>query len=177
VSTSVRYPPCANMLHCLSAAPLEVYLHTFFFVVMFSPLQSKRGPLPSASLHLSQIAVITREATIIIIIIFIIIIIIIIIIMVLQHFVKHWTPFQFLDSMHILSDSFDGRSAHRKASTYTQNTNRINAHSTDIHALSRIRTHDPSVRSSEDSSCLRPRGHCDRLRSYNVVEKAWARLN
>jgi hypothetical protein len=38
---------------------------------------------------------------------------------------------------------------------------RINAH-TDIHALSGIRNHDLSVRTSEDSSCLRPRGHCDR---------------
>jgi hypothetical protein len=28
--------------------------------------------------------------------------------------------------------------------------------------LSGIRTHDPSVRASQDSSCLRPRGHCDR---------------
>jgi hypothetical protein len=37
----------------------------------------------------------------------------------------------------------------------------INAH-TDIHALSGIRTHDPSVQASEDSSCLRPRGHWDR---------------
>jgi hypothetical protein len=34
---------------------------------------------------------------------------------------------------------------------------------TDIHALSGIRTHDPSVRAGEDSSCLRPRCHCDRL--------------
>jgi hypothetical protein len=33
---------------------------------------------------------------------------------------------------------------------------------TDIHALSGIRTHEPSVRATEDSSCLRPRGHCDR---------------
>jgi hypothetical protein len=33
---------------------------------------------------------------------------------------------------------------------------------TDIHALSGIRTHDPSLRAKEDSSCLRPRGHCDR---------------
>jgi hypothetical protein len=32
---------------------------------------------------------------------------------------------------------------------------------TDIHALSGIRTHDPSVRGSEDNLCLRPRGHCD----------------
>jgi hypothetical protein len=37
---------------------------------------------------------------------------------------------------------------------------RINAY-TDIHALSGIRAHDPSVRASEDSSCLRSRGHCD----------------
>jgi hypothetical protein len=41
-------------------------------------------------------------------------------------------------------------------------TQRINAHNTDIHALSGVRTHDPSVQASEDSSCLRARGHCDR---------------
>jgi hypothetical protein len=35
-----------------------------------------------------------------------------------------------------------------------------------IHAFSGIRTHDPSVRASEDSSYLRPHGHCDRLRDY-----------
>jgi hypothetical protein len=35
---------------------------------------------------------------------------------------------------------------------------------TDIHALSGIRTHDLSVRTNKDSSCLRPRGHCDRRR-------------
>jgi hypothetical protein len=37
---------------------------------------------------------------------------------------------------------------------------RINA---DIHAWSGIRTHNPSVWASEDSSCFRQRGHCDRL--------------
>jgi hypothetical protein len=42
-------------------------------------------------------------------------------------------------------------SARRKAATYTQNNT-----NTDIHALSRIRTHDPSIRASEDSSCFRP---------------------
>jgi hypothetical protein len=36
-------------------------------------------------------------------------------------------------------------------------THGINAHNTHIHALSGIRTHDPSVRAREDSSCLRPR--------------------
>jgi hypothetical protein len=39
-------------------------------------------------------------------------------------------------------------------------TNRIN---TDIHALSAIRTYDANIRVGEDISCLRPRGHCDRL--------------
>jgi hypothetical protein len=40
------------------------------------------------------------------------------------------------------------------------NTDTINA---DIHALSGMRTHDPSVRRGEDSLCLRPCGHCDRV--------------
>jgi hypothetical protein len=34
---------------------------------------------------------------------------------------------------------------------------RTNAH-IDIHALSEIRTHEPSVRANEDSSCLRSHG-------------------
>jgi hypothetical protein len=42
-----------------------------------------------------------------------------------------------------------------------QHKHRINAH-TDIHALNMIRIHDPSIQASEDSSCLRPRGHCVR---------------
>jgi hypothetical protein len=33
----------------------------------------------------------------------------------------------------------------------------------DIFASSGIRTYDPSVQAAEDISCLRPRGHCDRL--------------
>jgi hypothetical protein len=38
-----------------------------------------------------------------------------------------------------------------------------------IHALSRIRTHDPSVRASEDSSCLRPLGYCGRPHFANTA--------
>jgi hypothetical protein len=52
-----------------------------------------------------------------------------------------------------------------------QHKNRINAHNTDIHALSGIRTHDPSVRASEDISCLRPGGHCDRREFYYGIRK------
>jgi hypothetical protein len=43
-----------------------------------------------------------------------------------------------------------------------QHKHRINAHNTDVPALSGNRAHDPSVRAGEDSSCLRPRGHCVR---------------
>jgi hypothetical protein len=45
---------------------------------------------------------------------------------------------------------------------HTEHKQRINAHNTDIHALSGIRTHDPNFRASEDSSCLRLRDHYDR---------------
>jgi hypothetical protein len=41
------------------------------------------------------------------------------------------------------------------------NTNTEQTH-TDIHDSSGVRTHDASVWAGEDSSCLRPRGHCDR---------------
>jgi hypothetical protein len=51
-----------------------------------------------------------------------------------------------------------------------QHNHRTNAHNTDIHALSGIRTHDSSVRASEDSSCLRWHGHCDR---QNRTDNRW----
>jgi hypothetical protein len=41
-----------------------------------------------------------------------------------------------------------------------QHKHRINTY-TNIHALSGIRIHDPSVRAGEDGSCLTPRSHCD----------------
>jgi hypothetical protein len=39
---------------------------------------------------------------------------------------------------------------------------RINVYTPNIHALSGIRIYDPSIPASEDSSCLRARGYCDR---------------
>jgi hypothetical protein len=45
-----------------------------------------------------------------------------------------------------------------------QHKHRINAYA-DIHVLSEIRTHDPSVRASKDSTCLRPCGYRDRQKS------------
>jgi hypothetical protein len=44
-----------------------------------------------------------------------------------------------------------------------QHKHRINTHNTDIYALSGIRIHNLSVGAGEDSSCLRSRGHYDRL--------------
>jgi hypothetical protein len=45
-------------------------------------------------------------------------------------------------------------------------------HTPNIHDLSGIRTHDHSLRASEDSSFLRPRGYCDRLtQTYLVSNK------
>jgi hypothetical protein len=58
------------------------------------------------------------------------------------------------------SDQLVARPLPKHRTTQTQNK-RIPT--PNIHALSGIRTHDPSVRASEDSSCLRPRVHCDRL--------------
>jgi hypothetical protein len=43
---------------------------------------------------------------------------------------------------------------------------RTNAHNKDIHVLSGIQTHDPSVRASEDSSFFRRHSHCDRRLKY-----------
>jgi hypothetical protein len=59
----------------------------------------------------------------------------------------------------------DGGSDRRKAATYTQDNR-----NTDIHALSGIRNHDNSVEVGKDNSNLRPRGNCDRLFKYCVVE-------
>jgi hypothetical protein len=49
-----------------------------------------------------------------------------------------------------------------------QHKHGINAHITDIHALRGILTHDPSVRASVDSSCLRPRMTID-IHMLNIL--------
>jgi hypothetical protein len=58
------------------------------------------------------------------------------------------------------SDQPVARPIPKHRTTQTQNK-RI--HTRNNHAPSGIRTRDPSVRASEDSSCLRPLGYCDRL--------------
>jgi hypothetical protein len=44
-------------------------------------------------------------------------------------------------------------------------------HKPNIHALCGIRTHDPSVRAREESSCLRPHGYRDRPQTYKAEKE------
>jgi hypothetical protein len=53
------------------------------------------------------------------------------------------------------------RSVRRKVSTCTHT--HIEKTHVDIHTSAGVRIHDPSFRAREDSSCLRQRGHCERL--------------
>jgi hypothetical protein len=81
--------------------------------------------------------------------------------MTLQPFVGPW-PLSFLIFLHSRYDSLDGESACRKATTHIQDSTNTEQTHTDIHTLSGIRNHDPSVWAGKDISCLRSRGHCDR---------------
>jgi hypothetical protein len=74
--------------------------------------------------------------------------------MALQPFVRPWQLFQFLN---LYTVSMTPRTGDQPVASH-----RIKAYKTNIHVLSGIRTHDPSVLAGEDSSCLRLRGHCDR---------------
>jgi hypothetical protein len=81
--------------------------------------------------------------------------------MALQFFVGSWPLFLSSVSWFYTQSVGLGRGNNPSQGRYLQteqHKHRINAHNTDIHALSGIRTHDPSVRASEESSCLRPRG-------------------
>jgi hypothetical protein len=79
-----------------------------------------------------------------------------------------WSPIQFRNHF-----SMDGRTpwtsdqpVTRPLPTHrTTQTEQTHTHTSNNHALSGIRIHDPSVRASEDSLCLRPRSYCDR-RAY-----------
>jgi hypothetical protein len=88
-------------------------------------------------------------------VIVIIFIIIIIIIIDLQPFVGLRPLFQVFDLIHSRCTPWTGDQPVARPLP----KHRIR---TDFHASSWIPTHDPSVRASEDSSCLRPRGHSDR---------------
>jgi hypothetical protein len=95
--------------------------------------------------------------------------------MALQPFVGPWHLLQFRNLFYT-----DGRTPWTSVTSLSQgrylrtgqHKHRINAY-TYIHALNDIRTHDPSVRASEDSPCLRPRCHRDRYISEDSTLKFW----
>jgi cytidine deaminase len=74
-----------------------------------------------------------------------------------------WTlaTFSVSSSIQCQQGFLGGGSARRKAATYTQNNTNTEYMHTDIHVSSGIQTHNLSVQVGEDSSCLRPCGHCD----------------
>jgi hypothetical protein len=75
--------------------------------------------------------------------------------------------------MDIWYDSLDGKSARRKAFTYTgQHNTEKRGH---IHASSGIPSRDPSVRAVEDSTCLRRRSHWDRRAIINEITNLFYR--
>jgi hypothetical protein len=81
--------------------------------------------------------------------------------MALQPFVKPWPPFQFLNFYTVGRSLGRGISSSQVGYLHTRQQGTPNKRIY-IHASSVIRTHDPSDRPGEDSSCLTPRGHCHR---------------
>jgi hypothetical protein len=69
-----------------------------------------------------------------------------------DHFTDGRTPWT--------SDQLVARPLPKHSTTQTQNKH---IHTPHIHALCEIRTHDPSFRASEDSSCPRTPDYCDPL--------------
>jgi hypothetical protein len=92
--------------------------------------------------------------------------------MALQAHLGHWPPIRFRNHFFTdgrtqwTSDQLVARPLHKRRTTQSQNK-RI--HTSNIHALSGTRNHDPSVRASEDIACLRPRGYCDRLTILHYI--------
>jgi hypothetical protein len=89
--------------------------------------------------------------------------------MALQPFVGPWPLLQIHNLFLHRRTPWTGDQPVARSLPTQDNRNRINAY-TDIHPFNGIQTHDPSVRESEGSSCLRPRGHCDRLLVYYLDE-------
>jgi hypothetical protein len=93
--------------------------------------------------------------------------------MVVQSFVEPWLLFSFLTLYTVgrtpwMGDQPVARPLPTHRTTQTQNKRTRN---TDVHVLSGIRAHDPSVRTSEDNSCLRRHGYYYRHNFYVPSEK------
>jgi hypothetical protein len=99
--------------------------------------------------------------------------------MALQPFVGPWPALQFRNLFYT-----DGRTPWTSAQPVarplpTHKTTQTHNKRTHSHPCLGIRTHDPSVRASEDSSCLRPCGHCDRqiYAFWDIVPRSLWKVN
>jgi hypothetical protein len=77
-----------------------------------------------------------------------------------KRFVSTFSQSQTVGMTPWMGDQPNSRPLSAQANINTEKTQ------TNTRALSGIQTHDPNVRAGEDISCLRPRGHCDRLPKY-----------
>jgi hypothetical protein len=77
--------------------------------------------------------------------------------------VKSFVSLQFLNPKTVGRPPWTENQPDARSLPIQSNTN------TDIHASSRIRTHDPSVWGGENNACLWERGHCDRHTSHACI--------
>jgi hypothetical protein len=87
-----------------------------------------------------------------------------------------WPLFQLLNLYTVGRTPWTGdqpvaRPLHTRRTTQTQNKRT----QTDIHVSRGIRTQDRNVRAGEDGSCVRQRGHCNRLNKelYSVLNRSF----
>jgi hypothetical protein len=94
--------------------------------------------------------------------------------MALQPFVGPWPLLQFRNLFYTVGrTSWTGDQPVARQLPTHRVTQTQNKRTQTSMPLSGIRTHDPSVRAGEDSSCLRKRGHCDRLNYVYTLSNLW----
>jgi hypothetical protein len=95
--------------------------------------------------------------------------------MALQSFVGPWPLFSFLILYTVSRTPWTGDQSVARPLPTHRTTQTEKTH-TGIHAVSGIRTYDPSVRASEDSSCFGPRGHRDRQGYNQKIYFIWGKF-
>jgi hypothetical protein len=84
---------------------------------------------------------------------------------------KHQTSMPWVEFEPTIPGSERAKTVHALDRSATVTGQNKHTHTPKIHALSGIRKRDPSVRASEDNSCLTPPGYCDRLiKIYNTCK-------
>jgi hypothetical protein len=79
---------------------------------------------------------------------------------------RRWMDTIKMDLRDRMIDQLVARPLPKYRTTQTQNKH---IHTPNNHALCGIRTHDPSVRASEDNTCLRQLGYCNRRYNHYYI--------